>query len=76
MILTVSDRGAGIPAEDLPLIFESFHRAKNVETIPGGGLGLSIVKQCVELQNGTISIQSELEKGTIVRVELPIEAKS
>ncbi|BAU10449.1 response regulator receiver sensor signal transduction histidine kinase [Leptolyngbya sp. NIES-3755] len=74
ILITVSDRGLGIPKEDLPLILDPFHRAKNVDTIPGGGLGLSIVKQCVDLQNGTLSIQSELGQGTIVRVELPIKS--
>ena len=73
ILLTVSDRGVGIPPEDLPLIFEPFHRARNVDTISGGGLGLSIVKQCVELQGGSIVVQSEPGKGTIVRVEFPIE---
>ncbi|MBE9012835.1 response regulator [Pseudanabaenaceae cyanobacterium LEGE 13415] len=76
ILIMVSDRGLGIPEEDLPMIFEPFHRAKNVDTISGGGLGLSIVKQCVELQNGTIAVQSELGQGTIVRVELPINARS
>lgn len=74
ILITVSDRGLGIPEEDLPLILDPFHRAKNVDTIPGGGLGLSIVKQCVELQNGMLSIQSELGQGTIVRVELPTQS--
>lgn len=74
ILITVSDRGLGIPAADLSMIFEPFHRAKNVDTISGGGLGLSIVKQCVDLQNGLISIKSELGQGTIVWVELPIES--
>ncbi|GAP95423.1 hybrid sensor histidine kinase/response regulator [Leptolyngbya sp. NIES-2104] len=74
ILITVSDRGLGIPEEDLPMIFEPFHRAKNVDTIPGGGLGLSIVKQCVELQRGSISIQSELGQGTTAQVELPTKS--
>lgn len=74
ILIKVSDRGLGIPEEDLPMIFEPFHRAKNVDTIPGGGLGLSIVKQCVELQHGTIAIQSELGQGTTAQVELPTES--
>jgi signal transduction histidine kinase len=72
VMLTVSDQGAGIPKQDLPLIFEPFHRAKNVDTIAGGGLGLSIVKQCVELQGGTIDIKSQLGQGTSVQVQLPL----
>jgi signal transduction histidine kinase len=72
VVLTVSDQGAGIPEQDLPLIFEPFHRAKNVDTIAGGGLGLSIVKQCVELQGGTIEIKSKVGQGTTVQVQLPL----
>ncbi|MBD1845579.1 response regulator [Cyanobacteria bacterium FACHB-63] len=76
VVLTVSDRGLGIPPEEMALVFEPFHRAKNVGTITGGGLGLAIVKQCVELHGGTITAQSELMEGTIVRIELPIDAKA
>jgi signal transduction histidine kinase len=72
VIFTVSDRGFGIPKEDLSRIFEPFHRAKNTNTIAGGGLGLAIVKQCVELHGGTIDIKSELGRGTIVQVSLPM----
>ncbi|MCU0550706.1 MAG: ATP-binding protein [Leptolyngbya sp. Prado105] len=70
IVLTISDQGIGIPEQDLPLIFHPFHRAKNVDTIAGGGLGLSIVKQCVELQGGTIDIKSKLGQGTTVQVKL------
>ncbi|MBD2081527.1 ATP-binding protein [Leptolyngbya sp. FACHB-17] len=72
--LIVSDRGLGIPPEEMTLVFEPFYRAKNVSTIAGGGLGLAIVKQCVELHGGTIAAQSELRQGTIMRIELPIDA--
>src|SRR4029079_5614735 len=52
IVFRVADRGMGIPAEDQPRIFESFHRARNVGNVQGTGLGLSIVKQCVELHGG------------------------
>ncbi len=68
----VQDHGIGIPVEDFPHLFESFHRATNVDTIPGTGLGLAIVRQCVDLHKGQITIQSQVNQGTIVIVKLPI----
>lgn len=73
-ILRVSDRGAGIPSEDLPKIFTAFQRASNVGQIAGTGLGLVIVKRCVELHGGDISLQSTLGEGTVATVRLPLFA--
>lgn len=70
----VQDQGIGIPEEDLPRIFEPFHRSKNVDTIPGTGLGLTIVQECTELHGGTVQVESEFGRGTIVRVQLPMDA--
>ena len=55
---TVEDRGIGIPPEDLPRLFESFHRAHNVGNISGTGLGLTIVKKAVDLHGGRIEVDS------------------
>lgn len=71
-ILTVADRGVGIPAADLPKIFQAFQRAGNVGQIAGTGLGLVIVQHCVDLHGGTIELQSEIGKGTRVTVRLPL----
>ncbi len=60
----VADQGIGIPAAEIPHLFESFHRASNVGNIPGTGLGLSIVKKSVDLHGGTIEVFSELGQGT------------
>ncbi len=68
----IKDEGIGIPAENLPKLFEAFYRAKNVGEISGTGLGLAIVKQCVDLQGGTIEVQSELGRGTTFVVTLPV----
>ena len=72
--LSVSDDGAGIPARDLPRIFERFYRAdKARQREPGGtGLGLSIVKHIAQLHGGSVEADSELGRGTTVRVHLPI----
>ena len=69
--LAVRDRGIGIPAADTKQLFQMFQRASNVGTISGSGLGLVIVKRCVDLQGGTIGIQSAPGEGTEVTVRLP-----
>lgn len=71
LIFQVQDSGIGIPEEDQKHLFESFHRATNVETIQGTGLGLVIVKKCVELHGGEISFTSELGRGTTFTVTIP-----
>ena len=71
-VFEISDRGIGIPADDLPHLFTAFRRAKNVGTINGSGLGLVIVKRCVELHGGEISIESSAATGTVARVRLPL----
>ena len=71
-VLSIQDEGIGIPAEDLPKLFESFHRASNVGTIPGTGLGLAIVKKCVDLHGGQITVDSVLGVGTTFVVTLPL----
>ncbi len=71
-VLTVADRGVGIPEKDLPKIFQAFHRAGNVGQIAGTGLGLVIVQRCVDLHGGKIELQSEVGRGTRVTVRLPL----
>lgn len=69
----IQDQGIGIPTADLPHLFESFHRAKNVGNISGTGLGLAIVKKSVDLHGGTISVTSEVGIGTTFIVILPLQ---
>ncbi|MGC1246864.1 MAG: sensor histidine kinase, partial [Spirulinaceae cyanobacterium] len=71
-ILIIEDRGIGIPSEELDKLFDSFYRASNVRDIPGTGLGLSVVKQLVDLHGGNIKVESELAKGTTFTVALPL----
>ena len=68
----IVDHGLGIPEVDQSLLFEPFHRGKNVSNIPGTGLGMSIVKQFVDLLNGTVFFESTLGVGTTFIVHLPI----
>ncbi|MGE5621025.1 MAG: PAS domain S-box protein [archaeon] len=70
VLFSVIDTGVGIPEEDLIHLCEPFHRGQNVSAISGTGLGLSIVKRAVELHNGNIIIQSEVNKGTKVIISL------
>lgn len=73
--LVVSDHGMGIPAEDLPRVFDRFYRARNVsESISGTGVGLAAVKQIVEQHGGTVSAASG-EDGTVLNVWLPLTEK-
>ncbi|HIK07480.1 MAG TPA: PAS domain S-box protein [Trichormus sp. M33_DOE_039] len=71
-IFEIQDEGIGIPTEEIPRLFESFHRARNVGNIPGTGLGLAIVKKCIDLHKGEIFVKSTLEFGTIFTVEIPL----
>ncbi len=71
--LAVIDHGLGIPAEDLPHIFDRFHRARNVVgRVAGTGLGLVAAKQIVEQHGGQIAITSREAEGTTVTIRLPI----
>jgi PAS domain S-box-containing protein len=70
LLLAVTDRGIGIPAADLPRLFESFHRGTNVGNIQGTGIGLHIVKECVELHRGTIDVESAAGQGATFHVRL------
>ena len=71
-VFEIQDRGIGIPSEDLPSLFDSFHRCNNVGNIPGTGLGLSIVKKCVDMQEGEINVISEVGLGTTFTVTIPL----
>ena len=62
--ITIKDSGMGIPAEDRQHLFERFFRGTNVTNIQGTGLGLHIVSRYVEMMNGIIMVESELDKGT------------
>ncbi len=71
LIFQVRDRGIGIPENDLGHLFEPFHRGSNVGDIDGRGLGLSILKHCVDLHQGTITVDSKINQGTTVTVTIP-----
>lgn len=71
--ISIKDYGIGIPEEDMPFIFRSFYRARNVGNISGTGVGLSIVKEFVDLHHGNITIDSKEKKGTTFFIDLPVK---
>ncbi|MCQ6958760.1 PAS domain-containing sensor histidine kinase [Mucilaginibacter aquariorum] len=72
VVIKVRDEGIGIPHEEQKNLFSKFYRAKNATNIQGTGLGLTIVKQYVELLNGHISFRSEPNQGTTFIIEFPL----
>lgn len=71
-VFEVTDHGIGIPEADRAALFTSFARGSNVGQRPGSGLGLLIVKRCVDLHGGTLEVDSEVGRGTTVNVTLPV----
>ena len=71
-IFLVEDAGRGIPEDDRRQLFTPFHRGKNVAALPGTGLGLIIVKHCVERHGGDVAIESRENAGTPVTGRLPL----
>jgi signal transduction histidine kinase len=72
-VIAVSDQGVGIPADELPKLFQRFFRARTSAGIIGTGYGLNIVKQFVELHGGGIEVESVEGKGSTFTVRLPLK---
>jgi signal transduction histidine kinase len=72
--IAIRDEGVGIPAGDLDLIFERFHRASNVRSLIGGtGLGLSGAKRIIEAHGGRIHVESSPNQGSVFTIQLPLD---
>ncbi|OFX77502.1 MAG: hypothetical protein A2X12_10695 [Bacteroidetes bacterium GWE2_29_8] len=71
----INDYGIGISDNDLKRLFEPFFRAENVENIQGTGIGLSIIKRCVDVLEGSIDIESRVGEGTKIKLQIPILKK-
>nr|WP_307437781.1 response regulator [Labrys monachus] len=71
--IAIRDTGTGIPAEELPRLFERFHRVEGAKgrSIEGSGIGLALVQELVRLHDGTVEVESEVGRGTIFRIRLP-----
>ncbi len=72
LYFSVADKGIGIPEKDKNNLFKLFHRASNTENIEGSGVGLSIIKRCLDLLNGTIYFESTEGKGTKFEFCIPL----
>lgn len=74
--ISIEDTGQGIAAEDLPHVFDYLYRGDKARSMQGGyGLGLSISKRIIHLHDGSIDVQSQLDRGTTVTVRLPISTE-
>jgi two-component system sensor histidine kinase MprB len=73
-VLTVADRGPGVPEDAIEFVFDRFYRADVARSMPGSGLGLAIVKQVVDGHNGTVTLRNRAGGGTVVQITLsPLE---
>ena len=75
LVLTISDTGTGIDAEDLPHIFKPFFQGKHTIAGQGTGIGLTLTWQMVEAMHGTIDVASNPDEGTVFTVRLPLRQK-
>jgi len=75
-LLTVADRGSGVPDDAIEFVFDRFYRADEARAMPGSGLGLAIVKQVVDGHNGTVTLANRVGGGAVVQVRLPTVASS
>jgi len=74
IVTEFADKGIGIDPSDKEKILQPFFRAKNAKNITGNGLGLSLTDKIIHIHQGKISIDSQLNKGTIVTVYIPFFA--
>jgi two-component system sensor histidine kinase/response regulator len=72
ILVSIKDSGVGISDEDLPYIFDGFYRGKSGQAMAGHGIGLAVSHQIVDAHEGSITVESELGKGTTFVVSLPI----
>jgi signal transduction histidine kinase len=73
--ITVSDNGYGIPADDLPHIFDRYYRSKTSVGIRGTGLGLAVVKSLVEAHKGEVAVRSRPGEGSAFTVKIPVNKR-
>lgn len=73
VFLSVQDHGVGIPADELPHIFDQFFRARTAQGVAGTGIGLSFARQAIRLQGGDIDIKSQEGQGSTFTIRLPVQ---
>ena len=67
-VLTIRDHGPGFHEEDLPFVFDRFHRARDARSKPGSGLGLAIVRQAAEAHGGFVTAENAAGGGALMRI--------
>ena len=75
LAILVKDRGTGIPNDKLSTVFQPFYRLEENTNTEGFGLGLSLADRIIKLHKGSISVSSEIEKGTVFTILLPSAGK-
>jgi signal transduction histidine kinase len=76
VVISVEDEGIGIPSAELDKLSERFFRASTSTGIPGSGIGLHLVRHLVDLHHGDMVVESEIGKGSVFKVRLPVCAKA
>jgi two-component system OmpR family sensor kinase len=71
VVIEVADTGTGMPAEEIPLVWEELYRGRHARATSGSGIGLALVRAVVERHGGQVSIQSREGQGTVVRLRIP-----
>lgn len=71
VIFEIRDEGIGIAEEEQSRIFEPFRRGQNVGSTPGSGLGMAVVKKCLDLHRGDLKLHSQVRKGTTFTIKIP-----
>ncbi len=72
VIITVKDKGIGIPENELPYIFDPFFRGSNTENFHGYGIGLPLTRNVIKMHNGSVIATSSKAEGTIMEIKIPI----
>ena len=71
IVIEVADTGPGIPEDEQPHVWEELYRGQASRGVPGSGLGLALVRAIIERHNGSVSIRSRLDQGTVFTLRLP-----
>ena len=72
VIITVKDKGIGIPENELPYIFDPFFRGSNTENFHGYGIGLPLTRNVIKMHNGSVIATSSKAEGTVMEIKIPI----
>ncbi|WP_218921463.1 sensor histidine kinase [Haliscomenobacter hydrossis] len=72
VIIVIKDEGVGIPAEEMPYIYDPFFRASNTHLFEGYGIGLPLARNIIKLHEGQLTLSSEVNVGTTVQIKIPI----